>query len=427
LQDTEKSDWILYVRNLNDRHLNRRTSSGFQAWTILAFTGFCVSRVLQLIPHMMADTEFRSDLLVVTSLELYAVAVVLLPLLAGPLTNGYPSHRQSNHVRVVTPLSSAQKEIRGWGLCAVSILWLALAVVTAANTRPRWLPDVFCLMSSMGLWQSVLWIVGSRWRSVLEPLNVNPWTMLGKGLRNWLCCVATVVAAIAWVFAYRSATVTSLEKDGINLLTAGSAFIGILFGLFILSLVLADSLRDSWLEEFETTVLLEDLPAEKIRDGLILGYLGQDLTASLERLKASADDASGHCVSAVEAATKGYVYTATLEPASPNFSGQLNGSFEFMSRLPTVLATSVMPAISELERVADAMRSFIDTGESSFTREIWVQFEGTLNTTLEAMQQLQNLVRSNLRGMISDFAETAAKAHRGKEAREIIEKVEALL
>jgi len=423
LQDTEKADWIRYVRSLNDRRLNRRTSSGFQAWTILAFTALCFSRVLQLVPRMVEDVQFRSDLLVITSLELYAGAVVLFALLTGPVATVYLDRHQSYHIHAVAPLSAAQDQIRGWGLSAVFFMCMCLAFVTARNTNPHWIPFVFWWLSLMTFYYCANWTVGSHRRATLGKETISTWAFLEQWWWKWLCVLIIVVTAIAWVLAYRSSNVLALERDGVNLLTAGFAFIGVLAGLAVLTFILADSWRDSWLEEFEATVLLEDMSAKTIRDGLVRGYLGQDLTASLEYLTRSADEAAAHCLSAVDAATKGYVYIAMLDPTSADFPSQWDANFKFMDLLPGILANAVQPALNEVGKVSDAIEGFLSTGGAVSTGEMLTQLRSILDTTRETNRQFLDLSQNTLKGMVSDFLVTAANAKREEEARKITEKL----
>jgi len=423
LPDTEKADWIQYVRNLNDRRLNRRTSSGFQAWTVLAFTALCFSRVLQLVPRLVVDLQFRSDLLVVTSLELYAGVIVLFSLLTGPVSAAYRALHESKHIHSVAPLSAAQDHVRGWGLSMVLLICVCLWFVTGMNTEPQWTPSVFYWAFWAALYYCVTWTIRSYRRATLGEQSINLWGFLEGGLWKWLCCVIMVATTIAWVLAYRSSNVLALETGGVNLLTAGFAFIGVLLGLVILTLVLADSLRDSWLEEFETAVLLEDMSAKTIRDGLVRGYLGQDLTAALEHMSRSANDASAHCLSAVEAATKGYVYTAMLDPASADFSSQLDSNFKFMGLLTGILTTAVRPAQDEVGKICGTMQDFLDTAGDVSARAVLPGFKVVLHTTTEASRQLGDLLQTTLNGMFSDFLATAAKAHREDEARQVVEQL----
>jgi len=422
-EDREKADLIQYVRSLNDRRLNRRTSSGFQAWTVLAFTVFCFSRVFQFVPRMAADVQFRSDLLETTSLELYAGVIVLFALFAGPVSVIRRVLHESNHIRAEAPLSAAQDHVRAWGLSIVLLICVCFWYVTAAATRPQWAPSVFYWFLYVATSYCITWIILSYRRSTLGEQSINFWGFLEKGLWKWLCCVIILVTTIAWVLAYRSSNVLALERNGVNLLTAGFAFIGVLLGLVILTLVLADSLRDSWLEEFETAVLLEGMSAKTIRDGLVRGYLGQDLTSSLERMSRSANDASAHCLSAVEAATKGYVYTAMLDPTSADFSSRLDNNFKFMGLLPGIFDTVLEPALDELDKVVGAMEGFLDTAGAVSARRVRPEFKAVLHTARETNREFRSLFESTLSGMFSDFLATAAKAHRGEEAQQIIRKV----
>jgi len=367
----------------------------------------------------VVDLQFRSDLLVITSLELYAGAVVLFALLTWPVATVYLDRHQSYHIHAVAPLSAAQNHIRGWGLSAVFFMCMCLAFVTARNTNPHWIPFVFWWLSLMTFYYCAKWTVGSHRRATLGKETISTWAFLERWWWKWLRVLFLVVTAMAWVLAYRSSNVLALERDGVNLLTAGFAFIGVLAGLAVLTFILADSWRDSWLEEFEATVLLEDMSAKMIRDGLVRGYLGQDLTASLEHLSRSANDAFAHCLSAVEAATKGYVYTAMLDPTSADFSSQLDGNFKFMDLLQGILATAVKPAVEELSKVNDAIEGFLSTAEAVSTGEMLTQLRSILDTARETTRQFTNLLKSTLNGMISDFLATAVKVHREEEARKI--------
>lgn len=421
MQDAERSEWIAYLRSLNDRYLNRRTSSGFQVWTILAFMVVCVSRVLQIVPRAMADAQFRSDLLKVTCLELSGGMVVAFIVLSGPAATVYLARHQSGQVHAVTPLNAVQDYIRGYGLSAAFLICFCLYVVTSWVTKPPWSPFIFGWAFLMAFVYCVQWTIRSQRRAVRGVQSVSSWALVGTRFWIWIRVLVVIVAAVLWILAYRSSNLSALESNGTNLLTAGFAFVGIPLDLVALTLVVADSMRDSWLEKFETDVLLDNTSADEVRSGLIDGYLGRNLTASLDLLNQLWNDGIARCLSALEGVTKDYVYMGALDVLDASLPDKLAHNLEFTRTLPDYFSATVNPAFDNLTAVLDQLIELAHLEGIATTPEMAAHVRKVIDSAAKSNARITALLKASMCGMFSDLCATAAKANAGEEMERVVE------
>lgn len=423
MQDTKRSEWIAYLRSLNDRYLNRRTSSGFQVWTVLAFMVICVSRVLQIVPHAVVDTQFRSDLLKVTCLELSGTVVAAFVVLSGPAATVYLARHLSGHVHAVTPLGAAQDYVRGYGLSAAFLICFCLYAVTSWVTETHWSSFVFEWAFFTASVYCVQWAIRSQRRAVRGAQSVSSWAFVGNRFWIWIRVLVIVSAVIFWILAYRSSNVHALESNGVNLLAAGLAFVGIPIDLAALALVVADSMRDSWLEKFETDVLLENVSADEVRSSLIDGYLGKDLTVSLDLLNQSWSDGITRCLSALEGLTKDYVYMGALDVQDASFPEKLAHNVEFAKTLPDYLNGTVNPAFDNLKTVLDRLTELVHLEGIATTLEMAAHVRKVIDSGEKSYAKITALLKGSMLGMFSDLCATAAKANVGEEMERVVEPI----
>jgi len=421
LQDAERSDWIQYIRSLNDRYLNRRTSSGFQVWTILAFMTLCLSQVLRVIPLVAADIQFRSDLLKITCLELYGGTLVSFMVLSGPVAIVYAAQHRSGYIRATTPLDAVQDYVRGCGLSVVFLVCSCLQVLASFTTH--WSPFVLECSFFTVFAYCLQWTIRSRRRAIRRTKNVSSWSIFGDSLWIWIRAFMILSAALFWVLACRSSNVVALDRDGVNLLVAGLPFVGILLGLSALAFVIADSFRDSWLEKFQTDALLENMSTDAVRSGLIDGYLGRDLTSSLDQLNQSWNEAVARCLSALDGATKGYVNTATLGMDDPSLPAKLAGNRKFIDRLPENLKNNVVPAMGALSKVLDSVLEVTGLEGAGTTPQIWMFMRRFTARARESQSNITTLMKRSLNEILSETCAAAAGTERAGEVEEAVNKM----
>jgi hypothetical protein len=320
-----------------------------------------------------------------------------------------------------TPLEAVQDYVRGFGLSVVFLICFCLQEFTSLMTN--WSPFMLIWSFLMALFYCLQWAIRSRRRAVRGTHHISSWSFFARGWWIWIRVLVTVSAAAFWVLACRSSNVLPLDRDGTNLLAAGFPFLGILLGLSALTFVIADSLRDSWLGAFETAVFMENMSTDAIKSGLIDGYLGRDLTSSLEQLSRSWNDAVARCLSAVDGATKDYISTAMLDKNDQTLPVLLNRNNEFLGYLAEYLKNTVQPALSDLLAVLQSVLE-IKKLEGANTTPETVVFIRTFATTAEqSLGSITTLLRKCLDGVFSDLCATVAGTDQAEPVQEAVNRI----
>jgi len=81
-----QKDWLVYLNNLNNREISKKSSSGFTTWAFFGLIGFTLFKLLDSLPIIFMDTinVFLSKLFITNILNLCVVFIFFVPVLLVP-------------------------------------------------------------------------------------------------------------------------------------------------------------------------------------------------------------------------------------------------------------------------------------------------------------------------------------------------------
>lgn len=82
-----QKDWLVYLNNLNNREISKRSSSGFTTWALFGLIGFTLFKLLDSLPiiFMNINNIFLSKLFITNIFNFFIVIIIIIPVLTLPL------------------------------------------------------------------------------------------------------------------------------------------------------------------------------------------------------------------------------------------------------------------------------------------------------------------------------------------------------
>jgi len=279
-----RKDWLVYLNNLNNREIGKRSSSGFTNWALFGLIGFTLFKLLDSLPiiFMNINNIFLSKLFITNIFNLFIVISIITPALILPLSLRRRIYNELMK-KIITSIAGILYFVYIVGFfCNVYII--SDLIFYGLSILPYCIFATFDIFIIIGL-LIINRITAKKDKKMPRIDSGYYYTTKYKNPHKpkavFLCLVllSTLLFSIYQIKQnYYILDHLSVLKSVIYLIL----FIGAII-LFIVNSIIY--MKNRWLEEFERKIMLQNLDEKEIVKEFIDKFVGKDITQWLKEIE----------------------------------------------------------------------------------------------------------------------------------------------
>lgn len=302
-------DWFEYIKKINDRELSKKSSNGITLWAIMGLFSYLLIELLKSIQFISIPENMFNVILYVTVFNNIVISLTM--------TFSIFSYSSVNQERtIINELSSKVGRI----VVGFIFLWALIisclnfyighnSVIRNLHTWAFYSVGVFFSLNTMFFLLNEFFEYTSIKRhgypkienSFLAFINTNFPTKIVLSIFNLLF---GIIVYIQVRDILNSMFISDYDADCIKI---ALQIIGIIFCMFSLLTKYLSGLRDTWLNNFERKIILEDLSSEKIKNLFISEYVGKTTLSWLKDYSSTVEENLASFCKSIEALDKNIV------------------------------------------------------------------------------------------------------------------------
>ena len=264
---SSRDDWIAYIARLNDRHIARKTASGYTQWALL---GAIALLIYNLVGNLYSVSVTNIPYVVVDISLFFNAGFVIVMLW---VLISHDTSRARLMLSALQQRSSLYFFAAAYGvLTAYIAVNIYIALVARSIALPAWnywIPSIFGVLNT----GSAVWLdfVIRRKTKTSNLPPVYPHVALST---RWSPVVAIVVVAIGSYPALERFTVIAHSENDVQVAMELVACLALLVLIVVDNLA---AMSGQWLEQFERRIILDGMNSADIRSEFIEGFVGRNV------------------------------------------------------------------------------------------------------------------------------------------------------
>lgn len=279
-----RKDWLVYLNNLNNREIGKRSSSGFTNWALFGLIGFTLFKLLDSLPiiFMNINNIFLSKLFITNIFNLFIVISIITPALILPLSLRRRIYNELMK-KIITSITGILYFVYIVGFfCNVYII--SDLIFYGLSILP------YCIFATFDIFMIIGLLIINRITAKKDKkmpridsgyYYTTKYKNPHKPKAVFLCLVllSTLLFSIYQIKQnYYILDHLSVLKSVIYLIL----FIGAII-LFIGNSII--HMKNRWLEEFERKIMLQNLDEKEIVKEFIDKFVGKDIAQWLKEIE----------------------------------------------------------------------------------------------------------------------------------------------
>jgi hypothetical protein len=292
---TEKfnqKDWLNFIKELNDREISKRNSSGFTLWALFGLFGFILFKFLDSLPIIFADV--KSEFLIIlffTNIFNFSIVVALFI-----LTLVVP---QSGRRKIITELSNKASTLNSILVNFIFIVGVICNIYIiifskhyGLSTISYYVFGIYAVINTIGMiiFDKIIVTKDNKMPKVdfgtyYSTKDKNP----SKYIYGFICLALLCFLSLS-VYQIIQSNYILNHLD----LIKSSIYLSILIASTILfSYQLISNMRYEWLEQFERKIILKNLNEKEIVKIFINEFVGKDVIQWLKEIEDETKEEKG--------------------------------------------------------------------------------------------------------------------------------------
>jgi hypothetical protein len=278
-----QKDWLVYLNNLNNREISKRSSSGFTTWALLGLIGFALFKLLDSLPIIFIDIEnvFLSKLFITNIFNFFMLIIVFMTALFIP---------QSAKRKIYTELIKKIAFLAAETLSFVFIVGIFCNIYTITDLKYYGLSILpYCVFAIFEIIFIISYLI---FRTTVKKENKMPRIDSGyyyntkrknplKHVFVFLC----LVLLLSFLFSIYQIKQNYYILDHLSVLKS-VIYLIVLIGAIILFIGnCMVQTKNRWLEGFERKIMLQNLDEKEIAKAFIDEFVGKDIAQWLKEIE----------------------------------------------------------------------------------------------------------------------------------------------
>lgn len=281
-----QKDWLVYLNNLNNREISKRSSSGFTTWALLGLIGFTLFKLLDSLPIIFMDMEnvFLSKLFITNIFNFFMVIIVFMTALFIP---------QSAKRKIYTELIKKIAFLAAGTLSFVFIVGFFCNIYTIIDLKYYGLSILpYCVFAIFEIIFIISYLI---FRTTVKKENKMPridsgyyYTTKRKNPLKHVFVFLCLVLLLSFLFSIYQIKQNYYILDHLSVLKS-VIYLNVLIGAIILFIGnCMVQTKNRWLEGFERKIMLQNLDEKEIAKVFMDEFVGKDVLQWLKEIEDNA-------------------------------------------------------------------------------------------------------------------------------------------
>jgi hypothetical protein len=258
-----QKDWLNFIIELNNREINKRSSSGFNLWALFGLFGFTLFKFIDSLPIFFADVKNEfSIILFFTNIFNFSIIVALFI-----LTVVVPQNRRRKINTELSNKASILNDVIFYFYCIVGVICNIYVVRLSKQygliTISYYVFGIYGVINTICkiIYDKIIVTKGDKipkidfgmYYSVKDKYSIK--YIFGFACLTLLCFL---------IFSVFQIMQSNYILNNLDLIKSSIYLSGFIASLILLSYQLISNMRNEWLEQFERKIILENLSEEEI-------------------------------------------------------------------------------------------------------------------------------------------------------------------
>ena len=278
-----QKDWLVYLDNLNNREISKQSSSEFTTWAFFGLIGFTLFKLLDSLPIIFMNTKnvFLSELFITNILNFCIVIFVFIPVLLIPKIGKRKIYNE--FIKKIYPFTIGIIYFIFILGCLSNIYIIADLEYYGLSILPYCVFAIFEIIFIISL--SINIITTKKENKVPRIDSGYFYIKKGKNPLKFIFILLCFVFSFFFLFSIYQMIQNDYILEHLSVLQSI-----IYLSVFIVAIILfigsrISQIRNTWLEELERKIMLQNLGGKEIVKEFIDKFIGKDITQWLKEIE----------------------------------------------------------------------------------------------------------------------------------------------
>lgn len=279
-----QKDWLNFIIELNNREINKRSSSGFNLWALFGLFGFTLFKFIDSLPIFFADVKNEfSIILFFTNIFNFSIIVALFI-----LTVVVPQNRRRKINTELSDKASILNDVIFYFYCIVGVICNIYVVRLSKQYGLITISYyVFGIYGVINIICKIIYdkIIVTKGDKIPKIDFGMYYSVKDKYPIKYIFGFACLTLLCFLIFSVFQIMQSNYILNNLDLIKSSIYLSGFIASLILLSYQLISNMRNEWLEQFERKIILENLSEEEIVKIFINEFIGKDVIQWLKEIE----------------------------------------------------------------------------------------------------------------------------------------------